>query len=587
MVRSTKKKLGAVVRHDGVEFRVWAPFAHSVAVTVPYIDYDTSNQITMTSEDDGYWSVFVPGAEPGQTYKYLIDTGTTILHRNDPRSRAFTSSENGDSIIVANDFDWGDDLFMPIPREQQIIYEMHIGTFDRPDASTQGTFDTAIEKLDYLASLGINMIELMPVNNIASSQGWGYNVRDVFSIENSYGGRHGLMKFVRACHERGIGVIVDVVYNHFMSSTLWQYDGWHEHDRGGIYFYQDHRADTPWGSRPDYGRPEVRRFILDSIVMWLSEFRLDGLRLDSTSYFRNLTGSENHADDIPEAWTLLQEITSLAHRVRPGALIVAEDTSSNAYITRPIGDGGAGFDAQWGLSFPNAIRDILGLHPPYPADMIEEILFRYNNDAFSRVIFSDSHDTAANGRVRLNAAASPTDPTSVRARQQTILTSALALTSPGIPMLLQGQEFMQGGAFNDWQELEWPKVERFAGIVKAHHDLIALRRNAYGTTQGLLGQSVAIFHHNPTNKVIGYHRWDQGGPGDDVLVLVNFSNQAFASYDITVPRSGTWNVQFNSTWRGYSEDFREVSIGAITTDGANRATLPLAPYSVLILSQDS
>ncbi|MGB3023364.1 MAG: alpha-amylase family glycosyl hydrolase [Candidatus Saccharimonadales bacterium] len=587
MAHQVKKNLGAILRRGGVEFRVWAPFAQGVAVATPFVGHDLSNQVAMQSENDGYWSVFIDGAEAGQTYKYLIDTGSEILHRNDPRARALTSSENGDSIIVANDFDWGDDLFMPIPREEHIIYEMHIGTFNRPDAATQGTFDDAIEKLDYLVDLGINMIELMPVTSLAFSQGWGYNVRDIFSIENSYGGRHGLMTFVRACHERGIGVIADVVYNHFMSETLWQFDGWRQNDdSGGIYFYGDDRGHTPWGARPDYGRPEVKQFILDNVVMWLNEFRLDGLRLDSTSYLRNKAGSEDLSQDIAEAWTLLGDITTLGHKVRPGSILIAEDTSSNTYITRSTHDGGAGFDAQWALPFPNAIRWAFGLEAPYPANMIEQIMYKYNGDAWQRVIFSDSHDTAANGHVRLNAAVSPTDAGSLLARQQTLIASALALTAPGIPLLLQGQEFMQEGAFNDWKELEWDKAERFAGIVQAHRDLIDLRLNRRGTTRGLLGQSVAIFHNNPANHVIGYHRWDQGGPRDDVLVLVNFSDQHFDSYDVVLPRTGNWQVRFNSSWRGYNEEFHEILIDSLQTDESNRASLSLPRRSVLIFSQD-
>ncbi len=116
------------------------------------------------------------------------------------------------------------------------------------------------------------------------------------------GGRHGLMSFVKACHERGIAVLLDVVYNHFYGdSDLWQFDGWSENSRGGIYFYNDERGDTPWGGRPDYGRPEVRQFILDNITMWLTEYHLDGLRVDSTIYMRNTEGHDTDPEhDIPE-----------------------------------------------------------------------------------------------------------------------------------------------------------------------------------------------------------------------------------------------------------------------------------------------
>lgn len=588
MGHQVKKNVGITLHASGVEFRVWAPFAKNVKLILPFLDvFDGSNIHEMLNEEDGYWSVVIKDAEPGQNYKYEIDTGTELIHKNDPRGRILTASENGVSVIPPTDFDWGDDIFMPIPREQQIIYELHIGTFNRRDSATQGTFYDAIEKLDYLVELGINMVEVMPVTSMAFSNGWGYNVTDVFSIENAYGGRHGLMEFVKACHTRGIGVIVDVVYNHFMSTDLWRFDGWYENDRGGIYFYNDERGDTPWGSRPDYGRPEVRQFLLDSVVMWLNEFRVDGLRLDSTIYMRNTAGRNNDpSHDIADAWNLMQDINDVAHSVRPGSIIIAEDTSGNEYITKQHRDGGCGFDAQWEVTFPHAVRQMLGLQVPFPADLTSSITSRYNGDSFQRVIFSDSHDTAANGSMRITEAVTPKNPGSLLTRQRLLIADAITLTSPGIPMLLQGQEFLQEGEFNDWQELQWNNVTKYKGMVDAHKHLVALRRNAYGNTAGLLGQSVAVIQNDTNNNILGYHRWNNGGPKDDVVILVNFNNASQTNYNVTLPRGGEWRVRFNSSWKGYSADFDEYLIETVTTDGNNVATLSIPPYSVYILSQD-
>lgn len=588
MSHQVKKNVGVTLHSSGVEFRVWAPFAKNVKLILPYLDvFDGSNMHDMLNENDGYWSVILKDATPGQNYKYQIDTGTELIQTNDPRGRILTASENGVSVIAPNDFDWGDDIFMPIPKEQQIIYELHVGTFNRKDQATQGTFYDAIEKLDYLVGLGINMVEIMPVTSMAYSNGWGYNVADVFAIENAYGGRHGLMEFVKACHAHGIGVIVDVVYNHFLSGTLWRFDGWYQNDRGGIYFYNDERGDTPWGSRPDYGRPEVRQFLLDSVVMWLNEFRVDGLRLDSTAYMRNTVGHNNDpSHDIGDAWSLLQEINDVAHKVRPGAVMIAEDTSDNEYITKSKHDGGCGFDAQWGLEFPHAIRQMLGLHTPWPTDIARQIEYKYNGDAFQRIIFSDSHDTAANGSTRITEAVAPKNPGSLITRQRLLIADAITLTAPGIPMLLQGQEFLQEGAFNDWQELQWQNLLKYPGIVDAHKHLIALRKNTNGISAGLLGQSVAIFHQDTINNILGYHRWQQGGPGDDVLVLVNFNHTEHSDYEVTLPRTGNWRVRFNSSWIGYSSDFSNVTVESVATDEHGITALTIPPYCVYILSQD-
>lgn len=586
MSGGTRRKLGASVTPNGVTFRVWAPNAKAVGVLVPFVSYDTSNRREMTAEKGGYWTITVPEAEAGQTYKYIVtpQEGEDLL-RNDPRARAVTASDNGASLIVVDDFDWGDDLYMPLPKNEHIIYELHVGTFHRVDASTQGTFYDAVEKLDYLSELGVTMVELMPVTSMAESHGWGYNTNSMFAIENSYGGRRGLMTFVRECHERGIGVIADVVYNHFAESDIWQFDGWNENGRGGIYFYNDERGDTPWGGRPDYGRKEVRQCILDSIKMWFEEFRLDGLRLDSTSYLRNMDGNDNKDRDVIGAWPLLQDITEVAHRVRPGSLIIAEDTSGNDYIVKSREQGGAGFDAQWRLTFPEATYQALGIAARYPADIKNELTQKYTDDPFTRVIFSDSHDTAANGRARLNEVIMPDDGESIRAQQELLLANTLVCTAAGIPMLLQGQEFMQDGSFNEWKELDWENCQKYEGIVSAHRDLIALRRNTYQNSRGLLGANTALFHVNDNDRVLAYHRWHEGGPDDDVIVILNFGDMSFAEYILHLPLQGEWQTAFQSSRHQYYDRFEEFPNEDFKADSNNAITLALPSHSSIILTR--
>ena len=586
MQHQLKKNLGVTRHGDDTEFRVWAPFASAVNLAGTVTG---GKEIALKSENDGYWSVSIKGVEPGQNYVFLITTADgTVLTRNDPRARQLTTSDSGASVIIDPDFDWQGDAFTPVLPQQQVMYELHVGTFNRPDAATIGTFSDTLEKLDYLRALGVNVIELMPVTSMAHSYGWGYAPNHIYSVENAYGGRHGLLTFVRECHKQGIAVIIDMVYNHFSTVTdLWQFDGWSENGRGGIYFYNDTRGDTPWGGRPDYGRPEVRQFILDNVTMWLEEYHLDGLRVDSTIYMRNTEGHDNDpAHDISHAWYLLQDIAELAHKLNPNAIVVAEDCANSAYLTKPRSENGCAFDAQWELGFPHALRDGLGLRGGRTlAGVRYELERRYNSNAFEKVVFSDSHDTAANGSVRLNEAASSGNAADKHAREKTVLANTVMLTAPGIPMFLQGQEFMQEGSFNDWQELEWDKAETYSGIVLAHQHLVNLRLNQSGTTAGLLGQSTAVFHQDDNNGVIGYHRWDKGGPGDDVLVIANFGGDAHETYQLQVPLPGKWRVRFNSTWKGYSPDFHEVALDEIATDENRLITLNLPAYAALILSQ--
>lgn len=594
MGRSENKHLGSTLHDGGVDFRVWAPFAKSVDL-LQFIEFDW-HPTAMVNDKNGYWYINDVNAQAGQTYLYEITTQSgEKLRRNDPYARQLTNSDNGFSIIVDRDYEWENaENFMTTTHNQAVVYEMHIGTFYRPDASTTGTFYTAIEKLDYLGNLGVNYIELMPVTSMAQSYGWGYAPNYIFSVENTYGGRRGLLDFVKACHEKGIGVILDVVYNHFFTKTgLWQYDGWSENNLGGIYFYNDlQRGMTPWGGRPDFGRPEVRQFILDNVTMWFTEYRIDGMRVDSTIYMRNTDGNnEKHDLDIADAWSLLGEINDLAHKINPNALMIAEDNSSNSGIVEPTSKNGMGFNTQWEVNFPHFIRESLGItnNPSQPrlSGIEYELHHSYTNNVFDKVIFSDSHDTAANGSVRLNEAVTPGNAGSVFARQRTLLASAATLTAPGIPMLLQGQEFMQEGAFNDWQMLEWDKATQFAGIVLAHQHLINLRLNKFNNTRGLTGQSTHLFHRDDTNNVIGFHRWDKGGPLDDTLIIINFDKNRLEKYELTLPIKGAWRVRYNSSWKGYSKDFHETPIEIVKAGVSKKATVDMSEFSVIILSQEA
>ncbi len=589
MPNTTKKVIGAALRKDGVEFRVWAPFAAKVEVTGSFNNW---SRIAMENEGGGYWAVFVKKAIAGQEYKFVITNGEKELVKNDPRSLQLITSA-GNSVIVDPSYEWGNGQFVPPSINRQVIYEMHIGTFNRSDPSTVGTFENAQLKLDYLAEMGINMIEVMPVNSMAMDRGWGYASDYIYAVESLYGGRRAFLEFIKAAHQRGMGVILDVVYNHFGPDNnldLWQFDGWGQDGKGGIYFYNDWRSSTPWGeTRPDYGRPEVRDYIFDNARMWLKDFHLDGLRLDSTIYLRNVKGhNDDPGNDLADGWSLMQQITNLARKINPAAITIAEDISGNNFITRPVKDGGAGFNAQWEVTFPMVLRgalDAVDDSNRNVQNVINELTRHYNGDVFQRIIYSDSHDSAANGGARLSEEIAPGNPTNIYARRRSLMAAALVLTSPGIPMLFQGQEFMEGGSFNDWQALDWEKAKQFSGMVLAIKHLIDLRKNQHGNTNGLTGQSIAIKHFDDNNKVLAYHRWEFGGHGDDVMVIINFKNKAWPKYEINFPSDGLWRVRFNSDWKGYNPDFKDTPAADVQVNGSVGG-LALGPYSVLVLSQD-
>ncbi len=186
----------------------------------------------------------------------------------------------------------------------------------------------------------------MPVSEFPGDFSWGYNPAHPFAVEEAYGGPDALKTFVKTCHAKGIAVILDVVYNHFGPSdiALWRFDGWSEGDKGGIYFYNDWRATTPWGdSRPDYGRPEVRQYLLDNALMWLEEYRCDGLRMDAILFMRNVKGNDAPGEDIEEGYELLKWMTDTIRERHPGKLCIAEDLHGNNFVTEPTSEGGLGF----------------------------------------------------------------------------------------------------------------------------------------------------------------------------------------------------------------------------------------------------
>ena len=388
--------LGTSLCKNGVAFRVWAPHAKQVSVIGTFNGWDETAH-PMQPEDLGYWTVQVEGAKFGDQYKYQLVTSAGVIKRIDPYAREVTNSV-GNAIIHDPEFDWSDDDFSMAPWNQLVIYELHVGTFNDDDPFRPGKFITITARLEHLKLLGVNAIQIMPVGQFAGMRSWGYNPSHLFAVDSDYGGSLGLKRFIKRAHQVGIAIILDVVYNHFGPSDLdlGQFDGWSENGKGGIYFYNDDRACTPWGeTRPDYGRGEVRQFILDNVLMWLDEYRVDGLRFDSTLYIRKI--SEGGSQDLPDGWSLLQAINETVSRSCPGRITMAVDLQSNYWTTMDVGARGAGFAPQ---GDPHVVRPIR-----------DAILYRYNDDAFERLIYSKSHDDAAKGQSLIPQEVDSTDPT--------------------------------------------------------------------------------------------------------------------------------------------------------------------------------
>jgi 1,4-alpha-glucan branching enzyme len=605
--------LGATPHNDGTTtFRVWAPFVDAVAVKINGGAAVPLAREADTDPADTIWAGTVSGTKAGDKYRYAIDRSGVTREFNDPRAQQLTgfdlpnafglagNDDNPQSVIV--DPNISIPAFTEATFNTMVIYELHIGTFNN-------TFAGAIDKLDYLENLGINAVEVLPItqnpvfpDHTPPDHDWGYDPVQLFAVKSKYGTPQEFKEFVKQCHQHQIAVIVDVVYNHLVENNLLKEFGGFSRPEipGGIYLYGGDRANTGFGPRLDYGRPQVRQYIIDNALLLLRDYGVDGLRLDDTIDIRTF-GPGRTANN--EGAELLRGINSSYRNTdpkQPGKITIAEDLQSSGDVTLQTGPIGLEFNSQWDDTMVNVMRDVvikvndLDRNLSAVKGALEK---KMASDVFTRVVYTENHDQVGHppGQNRLPTLIDINDHESIFAKKRSTLAAAIMLSSPGIPMIFQGQEMLETRDFGfrtrtpvDFNRAENPK---FKGIVQMYHDLIALRRNLAGKTGGLTGQNLNVFHLDDGNKTLAYHRWENGGGGDDVVVVANFSNVPLSALNIGFPRGGQWHVRFNSGAKVYDPGFDNGdSFDTVANpggkDGLNfNANVGIGPYSVVILSQ--
>jgi 1,4-alpha-glucan branching enzyme len=565
----------------GTKFRVWAPNAKTVSVIGSFNNWDGSRDPLTKEGQAGIWSAEVRGAKPGDEYMFLINGE---LERKDPRARQVTSSEGKGVVYDPAAFDWAASKPpAPVAAGDLVIYQLHPGTFHDPDPEDgrPGTLRDALAKLDHLVEMGVNCVLLMPVNEFPGDHSWGYNPSDQFAVESAYGGPDALKEFVKACHERAIAVHLDIVHNHYGPGDLhlWQFDGYGGGDnKGGIYFYEDdERGLTPWGPRPNFGSREVGEFVMDQVRMWFDEYRIDGLRWDSTI---NIRAIEDGAVANAEGEEMLDRIARTIRREYPGKISIAEDS---------VGD--RRFDASWEYDFHTAGDD--GVVPQLlrssdAARRVEDIARRIDSDlGFRRVIYTENHDETGrlNGKRRLITEVSAYDPQGLKARRKSALAAVLTLTSPGIPLLFMGQELLEDREFHDTNPLDWRRGEESFRSFLLYKDLVHLRRNLDGSSAALTGPHARVIEVDEENKVIAFRRHLPGGSDDDLLVVINFSGRTLENHEVKFPSAGRWHQLFNSDDPKYGDDLTGLGLNDPRIDSTSQAMLTLAPYSAQIFGR--
>jgi 1,4-alpha-glucan branching enzyme len=597
VAQSSRAGWGSVPYHEaagtGVTFRVWAPNATSVYVPGQFNGWSTT--ATPLAKEltngiwTGVWSADVPSAATGQQYKYFINYNGGSVWKHDPRARLVTSSGSSaganDIIYDPTAFDWRGDSLTPPGLNDLFIYELHVGTFSSSAGSSR--FISATNQLDYLKSLGVNAVELLPIAEFPSTNSWGYNPAQPFAVENmAYGGADGLKTFVQACHLHSLGVLLDVVHNHYGPDDLdlWNFDGWTGGGPigGGIYFFQSNTnlQITPYGNtRPNFSSQQVSNFVQDNFAMWLAEYHVDGFRWDTPGLMMNA----NNYGYIASAGNLISAINSMIHTNYAGKISIAEDVYASF-----------GFDSAWDTTYPGYFTPVLATTVDANRDMnvvanAVQNNVRYGGTAGSgRVVFLESHDVVGdlNGGVRLVSAIDPATPNSYRARKLSTLGAAVTLTAPGVPMIFQGQEMLENQSFDSSRLVDWNKTNNYSGIVRFYRDLISARRDLKGYTPGLKGDRCSVFRTDNVNKLIAFRRWNSTAPNENAIVIANFSGVTLSSYSLNFPLAGNWYVHLNSDSSSYSSDFQNIGSSVVSASGnPPTASITIGPYSALVLSQ--
>lgn len=421
-------------------FSVWAPEAERVHLVVD------GRELPMERAAGRWWRIPDAGAGPGSRYGFRVDGGPV---RPDPRSPSQPDGPEGLSEVVDHsEFAWSDSVWRGMTIKGAVLYELHVGTF-----TAEGTFDAAIDKLPQLVDLGIDAVELMPVAEFPGDRGWGYDGVDLFAPHHAYGGPDGLKRFVDACHRHGLGVVMDVVYNHLGPSGNYL-------NEYGPYFSDRHQ--TNWGSAVNFGGKgshEVRRFVIDNALSWLRDYHADALRLDAV-----------HAIVDESALHVLEqmavEVDALsAHLRRPLALIAETDLNDPRFV-QPQAAGGYGLDAAWADEWHHALHAALtGDRTGYYEDfgtlaqlgkalrqawVYDGVWSRHRGRHHGRspagvaghrfVVFTQNHDQVGNRALGERSSALMSDG---RLR----VAAALMLTGPFTPLVFQGEEWGASSPF--------------------------------------------------------------------------------------------------------------------------------------------
>ncbi|OLF18631.1 1,4-alpha-glucan branching protein GlgB [Actinophytocola xanthii] len=559
-VRSYDTPTGPV---EGTSFAVWAPNARGVRVTGDFDGWDGRANAMRSLGSSGVWELFIPGLPAGTCYKFrILGPDGTWHEKADPMAYATEVPPATASKVAVSRYEWADQEWIgrrdatAWHNAPMSVYEVHLGSWKQGLSYRE----LATELADYVSEHGFTHVELLPVAEHPFGGSWGYQVTSYYAPTARFGSPDDFRYLVDTLHKRGIGVIMDWVPAHFPKDAwaLARFDGTTLYEHG-----DPRRGEQPdWGTLVfDFGRTEVRNFLVANALYWIEEFHIDGLRVDAVASMLYLDYSRKEGEWLPnihggrenlDAVRFLQELNATVYKHHPGAIMVAEESTAWPGVTRPTHLGGLGFGFKWNMGWMHDTLSYFGHDPVYRSYHHNEITFSLMYAWSENYVLPLSHDEVVHGKGSLWTRM-PGDEWNKAAGLRSLL--ALMWAHPGKQLLFMGGELGQAQEWSESRSLDWHLLEDplHAGIQRLIGDL----NRAYRQYPALYATDVRpdgfswIDANDSANNVASFLRLDPTAPGSVVACVANFAGHPQRDYRVGLPHTGRWREILNTDAQDY------------------------------------